>query len=48
MGFVLSLAIFASPSSAEDTMFSVISANESVTMTVTADPNGMKVATLKP
>ena len=45
---LVSLAIFGSPSSAEENPFSIISANESVTMTVTADPKGMKVATLKP
>lgn len=45
---LISLMMFGSPSSAEENAFSIISANESVTMTVTADPNGMKVATLKP
>ncbi len=45
---LVSLAIFSNPSSAEESQFSIISANESVTMTVTADPNGMKIATLKP
>ena len=45
---LVSLMMFSSPSSAEESSFSIISANESVTMTVTADPNGMKVASLKP
>lgn len=46
--FLLSMALFSNPSSAEENQFSIISADENVLMTVTADSNGMKVATLKP
>ena len=48
LALLLGLTMHSNPSSAEGSPFSIISADERVTMTVTADPNGMKVAILKP